>query len=87
MQTTYAEYLENWANHFGDDLTGNYSSWHYGKERKNQVRKLSQAEFNEHMKALDSAMEKYNAGLKAGNKQQIEQALIESLPHEVALLL
>lgn len=84
---TYQDYLDNWDSNFGVADTGEYASYHYGKRRLNDVHRLSEDEFNKHLKALNVASEHFDKALASDDGAGMDAALSESFPHELALLL
>ena len=84
---TYRDYLDAWALRFGDDTTGEYGCWIEGKRRVIKAHRLSEAKFTKHLKALDSATDKYNAALEHYDGGGVTEALRDAFPHELALLI
>jgi hypothetical protein len=84
---TYQDYLSNWESQFGDDDTAEYGYWSYGVHVPTEVHRLTETEFNEHLSGLNKAQESFDIALKANDDNGMGNALSESFPHELVLLI
>jgi hypothetical protein len=85
---TYQDYLDNWAEHFGEDETeAEYGYWSCGQHIPTTVKKLSKEEFEQHLKACNETLIAFDIALKANDDPGMDTALARSFPHEIVLLI
>ena len=84
---TYQDYLDNWELMFGEETSGEYAYYNHGRRYPVPVHRLSEKEFNEHLKALNVASDHFDEAFKADDSDGLDKALAESFPHELALLI
>lgn len=84
---TYQDYLDNWHDHYGDDDTGEYGYYRYGKHFPYTVHRLSEEEYNLHIKSVDECGERFEEARLRKDGDEMDRLLAESFPHELELLL
>jgi hypothetical protein len=87
IDMTYQGYLARWVASFG---AVEYAYTHcslYGYTHAVYLQCLSEAEFTEHLTALNEAMIEFEEANRNGSIDGMDTALFESFPHEVVLLL
>lgn len=84
---TYQDYLENWEDHFGDADSADYPYLSYGEYVPYTVKKLSEQEFNAHLKNCNDCLIAFDVALKANDDPGMGAALASSFPSELALLI
>ncbi len=83
---TYQQYLDNWEQMFGDELTGDYGYYRRGVRVPYRVHQLTLEEFNQHLEALQQANAEFKKAHVASDDTAMGNALAAALPHELALL-
>lgn len=87
LDLTYQDYIENWESQYGDDEEADTYILAHGVRIPTKVSRLSEEEFQEHLKEMNNALVAFDVALKANDDQGMESALRSSFPHEVALLI
>lgn len=83
----YQDYLNNWAQNYGDANTGEYGYWKGNRHFPYRVHRLTESEFARHVAALDAAQTEINEAMAGNDDEAIRAAFNKSLPHELELLL
>lgn len=83
----YQDYLDNWELRFEDADKGEYDYFINGKRHTAKLHRLSEEEFREHLKALNSASDDFDTAFKADCGDGMKKALADSFEHELALLI
>ena len=83
---TYQDYLDHWDEDFGDTDTADYGYWRHGTHIDIVIQRLTEAEFNEHLKGLNDGFVEFDAAVKANDDAAMGAAMANSFPHELALL-
>ena len=79
---TYADYLQAWANQYGDDLRAEVEGATTGTTY--HIHRLSEAEFNLKIDQLDALYGQIDA---ATSYEQGRRLFERAFPHEIALLI
>jgi len=88
---TYQEYLDVWEEHFGDETTGEITSWHSGVSRQNIVHRLSRRQFQQSLAIVGRNGRWIDKELKKPFEEQdgqwVDKLFAESFPHELRLFM
>ena len=87
LSISYAEYLENWDENFGDCDSAPYGYYSFGQHVPITVQKLTEVELSEHLRALNAAHAEFEAAKERGDYDGMSAALEKSFPHELVLLI
>lgn len=84
---SYQVYLARWRQEYGDAAVGRSSYLHEGQRQSVTLHKLSEEEFEERRKAMDAGHERFHRFFELDDEWGMKDALHETFPHELALLL
>ncbi|MBM3135535.1 MAG: hypothetical protein FJZ89_09705 [Chloroflexi bacterium] len=84
---TYQEYLKSWQERFGESAWGEYGFWSGGVYHPVPAHRLSETEFTQHVNGLEAASARFADARAKTDLAGMDTALIDSLPHELALLI
>ena len=84
MEYSYEQYLANWDTHHGSANRGEYKYEALGKEYSYTIHRMSRAEFEFRMNALENLLKKYKCA-KTDNAR--EEIVADAYPLEVVLLI
>jgi hypothetical protein len=84
---TYQVYLQSWKDTFGDARVGRSSYLHRGKRHAVTLDKLTEEEFEEHLRKMDEGDRRFRQAADGNDGPGMTDAMAEIFPHELALLL
>lgn len=88
---THEEYLATWEEHFGDEVTGEVTSWHHGVSRQNIIFRLSRGQFQHSLALVERNGRWLDKELKKPFEDQdgqwMDRLFAESFPHELLLFM
>ena len=83
---TYTEYLDAWAERFGDADEVECPNFLNGRRVDSSLQRLTEAEFEKHLKALAAANAAWRLAHDRNDDEGMCLALVAAYPHERVLL-